>query len=106
MSTIREGKWRCTYCDAMNRGRDMKCVGCGATREQDVEFIYDENAPEVTDEAQLQAALAGPEWICETCGTSNANAREQCKQCGAPRGASRMREVKMVEETPPPPPPP
>ena len=48
--TIREGKWKCTYCDALNRGRDLKCAGCSATREQDVEFIYDETAPEVTDE--------------------------------------------------------
>jgi hypothetical protein len=104
--TIREGKWKCTYCDMMNRGRDLKCSGCGAMREQDVQFIYDENAPEITDEAHLQTATAGPEWLCETCGTSNPSAREDCRQCGAPRGGSRAREVKMIGAPVPAPPPP
>jgi hypothetical protein len=103
---IREGKWKCTYCDAMNRGRDMKCAGCGATREKDVEFIYDENAAEVTDAAEVKVAQSGPEWICETCGTSNASTREDCRQCAAPRGGSQFREEKMVEQPAPPPPPP
>jgi hypothetical protein len=104
--TIREGKWKCTYCDMMNRGRDMKCVGCGATREHDVQFIYDENAEEVTEEAQLQSAMAGPEWLCETCGTSNPSYRQDCRQCGAPRGGSRAREVRIVGAPAPAPPPP
>jgi hypothetical protein len=104
--TIREGKWKCTYCDAMNRGRDLKCVGCGATREQDVQFIYDETALEVTDEGQLQQAQIGPDWVCETCGVSNPNVRQECRQCGAPRGGSRFREVRMVQPAVPPQPPP
>src|SRR5262245_50418683 len=94
--TIREGRWKCTYCDAINRGRDIKCTGCGATREQDVQFIYDEEAAEVTDAAALQQAKAGPEWVCETCGVSNPSARSDCRQCAAPRGASRARDVRMV----------
>ena len=106
--TIREGKWKCTYCEALNRGRDLKCAGCGAVREQDVRFIYDENAPEIIDEAELQAAKAGPEWLCETCGASNSVTREDCRQCGAPRGASPSREVNLIgaPAVPPPPAPP
>ncbi|MEW6731437.1 MAG: Ran-binding zinc finger domain-containing protein [Acidobacteriota bacterium] len=98
--TIREGKWKCTYCDTMNRGRDLKCIGCGAVRDKDVQFIYDETAAEVTDAAQLQAAHAGAEWICETCGVSNPSIRTECSQCGAPRGGSQAREVKMVGAAP------
>lgn len=86
----------------MNRGRALQCVGCGATREQDVKFIYDESAPEVTDEAQLRAAQAGPDWICETCGTSNPNQQKTCRQCGAARGASQSRAAGMVNTPVPP----
>ncbi|MGH9900785.1 MAG: hypothetical protein ACRD68_02995, partial [Pyrinomonadaceae bacterium] len=64
----------------MNRGRDLKCQKCSATREADVEFIYDENAPEVTDEAELRVANAGPDWVCETCGTSNPAPHAFCRQ--------------------------
>lgn len=94
--TIREGKWKCTYCDMLNRGRDLKCTGCGAVREQDVQFIYDENAPEITDQGELASARRGPDWICETCGVSNLSTAEGCRQCGAPRGGSVNREVGLV----------
>lgn len=104
--TIREGKWRCTYCGEVCRGRDLKCVACGAIRDKDVQFIYDEEAAEVTDEQQLQQARAGAEWICETCGTSNPNPRGSCKQCSAPRGASAERRVGMYQPAQPEPPPP
>lgn len=103
--TIREGKWKCTYCDALNRGRDLKCQGCGATRERDVQFIYDETAAEVTDAAELARARSGPEWLCENCGSSNASELTTCRQCGAERGTARAREVKMVGAPAPPPPP-
>lgn len=104
--TIREGKWKCTYCDELNRGRDLKCLACGATREKDVEFIYDENAAEITDQAELDRVRVGTDWLCETCGASNSNDRDTCKQCSAPKGSSRNRDVKMVQPPAPPPPPP
>ena len=103
--TIREGKWKCPYCGTVNRGRDLDCVGCGATRDREVKFFLDEAAPEVTDEAQLRAAREGPEWVCETCGSSNPSARDACAQCGAPRGGSQSREVVMVGQPAAPPPP-
>ena len=46
--TIREGKWKCTYCGSVNRGRDVECTACGAAREKDVVFFLEEDAPEVT----------------------------------------------------------
>lgn len=103
--TIREGKWKCTYCDVMNLGRDLKCTACGAVRDQDVVFIYDENAAQVVDEAELARANAGADWLCETCGTSNPNTRNECRQCSAPRGSSQSRPEQMVETPPLPPPP-
>ncbi|MBL8150351.1 MAG: hypothetical protein JNN15_10545, partial [Blastocatellia bacterium] len=91
----REGKWKCTYCDAVNLGRELKCGSCTATRDKDVKFIYDEDAPEVTDTSLLERATGGAEWLCETCGCSNVSNRQECKQCGAPKGGSKSRDVKM-----------
>jgi rubrerythrin len=36
---VREGKWRCPHCSAVNRGADLACGGCGATRDQHVTFF-------------------------------------------------------------------
>lgn len=102
---IREGKWKCPYCGSVNRGRDVECTACGAARDKDVQFFLEEDAPEVTDEAELRAARAGAEWICETCGSSNAAARETCEQCGAPRGGSVRREERFIPVAAPPAPP-
>jgi hypothetical protein len=98
---IREGKWKCPYCGTLNRGRDLDCTACGATRDREVKFIYDENAAEVTDEEQLRSARGGPDWVCETCGSSNPSTRGKCAQCGAPRGGSKRRDVLMVGAPPP-----
>lgn len=104
--TIREGKWKCTYCGAVNRGRDVECTACGAAREKDVTFFLEDDAPEVTDEERLRVARGGAEWICETCGASNENSRDTCEQCGAPRGGSARRAERFIPVAPPPPPPP
>lgn len=88
-----EGKWRCTYCGAVSRGRDMDCTGCGARRGADVEFFLEDDAPALTDEALLAEAGGGPDWICETCGGSNRAACQTCQTCGAPVGDSASRPV-------------
>src|SRR5690242_15513114 len=88
-----EGKWRCAYCAAINRGRDMDCRSCGVRRGADVEFFCDEDAPAVTDDALLREAASGPDWLCETCGGSNRYGVSRCQTCGAPRGASRYRAI-------------
>lgn len=91
---IREGKWKCTYCAAVNRGQDLACAGCGSTREADVEFFCEDDAPEVTEEQAQAIARGGADWTCETCGTSNRSQAKFCAQCAAPRGASVQREEK------------
>lgn len=88
-----EGKWRCTFCSAVSRGRDMDCTGCGVRRGADVEFFLDDDAPVVEDEALLREADNGPDWLCETCAGSNRFNLRTCQTCGAPQGNSRLREV-------------
>lgn len=103
---IREGKWRCPYCSVVNRGAEMACSGCGATRDKDVQFFLEEEAPEVADEALLAKARAGADWLCLFCQTSNPPDRGHCSQCGAERGTAPSRPVRDVPSGPPPPPPP
>jgi len=93
---IREGKWRCPNCGNVCRGADLACTGCGATRDKDVQFFLEDEAPEVTDEKLLARAAAGADWLCEFCQTSNRPDRESCGNCGASRDGARSREVKEI----------
>jgi hypothetical protein len=93
---IREGKWRCPYCASVNRGAHLSCQGCGATRDKDVRFFLEDDAPEVTDEALLSQARSGPDWLCQFCQTSNKAAEPRCGNCGAERGASPARPEQDV----------
>jgi len=107
---IREGKWRCPYCASVNRGAELACNGCGATRDKDVTFFLEEDAPEVTDEALLAQAGGGADWLCEFCQTSNQQKESRCGHCGAERGTSPSRPERelplasalMSSATPPP----
>ena len=58
-SIIREGSWICPNCNAKNRGAKDTCNSCGAVR-GNVQFIYEEEGQEITDEtekARLRRAL-------------------------------------------------
>lgn len=92
---VKEGKWRCPSCDAVNPGREMKCASCGNVRGEDVEFFLEEDAAEVTDEALLNRAAAGADWHCDFCGTDNRAGTEKCRQCGAPAEGMRRRQGKI-----------
>jgi hypothetical protein len=95
---IREGKWRCPYCSSVNRGADLACGGCGATRDKDVTFFIEDDAPEVTDEALLKAACAGADWLCLFCQTSNRPDATHCVQCGAEKGTAPSRPVRELRD--------
>lgn len=101
---IREGKWRCPYCSQVNRGADLACRGCGATRDKDVAFFLEEDADEVTDAAHLAVAQAGADWLCAFCSTSNRPGQAACANCGAEKGTSPSRPVQDVVPPIPPPP--
>jgi len=103
---IREGKWRCRYCSSVNRGADLACKGCGATRDKDVTFFLEDDAPEVTDEALLARARAGADWLCLFCQTSNRPQEGRCHNCGAERGTSPSRPERDLPLTAPAVPPP
>ncbi len=98
---IREGKWRCPYCSGVNRGADLACQGCGATRDEDVAFFLEDHAPEVADAALIERARSGADWLCEHCGTSNPAPAARCAQCGVERGAASSREVRELRPGPP-----
>jgi hypothetical protein len=98
---IREGKWRCPYCSGVNRGADLACQGCGATRDEDVSFFLEDEAPEVADAGLIERARSGADWLCEHCGTSNPATAARCAQCGVEQGGARSREVRELRPGPP-----
>lgn len=103
MPAIREGRWDCESCGTTGiKGRDLICPGCGARRPENVTFYLPDDEQEVTDEALIERAKAGADWVCEWCGASNPAMREVCKECGAEKGESRSQEVKEygLEDTP------
>ena len=93
---VREGKWDCEYCGAVNPGSAMKCTACGAVRGENVRFYLDVDAPEVTDQEKLAEARGGTDWHCRYCGTDNRRRQDKCRQCGAPREGMAGREESFI----------
>jgi hypothetical protein len=80
----------------------MACSGCGATRDADVRFFLEDDAPEVVDEAMLARARAGADWLCRFCGSSSPPTQARCRSCGAERGDAASRPVGLVMPQPAP----
>lgn len=95
--TILEGMWDCPNCDNANKGSSMNCEGCGAVRDEDVKFYLPEDAREITDQAEIDAANAGADWICGFCSTSNNATISSCKQCGGPREEGTEQKAEEVK---------
>lgn len=86
---IREGRWDCPSCGSKRiYGRHVECPGCGKPRPAGIRFYLTDDAPAITDAAQLAEAKAGADWVCQHCGASNRATQEACGGCGAPRGSS------------------
>lgn len=87
---IRRGYWICPVCNHKNTGNLELCESCGSSQQKNKDgsnpFFLDSTSQEVTDPKELKEAYAGPDWICEYCGTSNDNLTDSCKQCGNPKG--------------------
>ena len=95
-----EGAWDCPNCGRKrNRGPDKHCGGCGVPRSPEVPFYLPEDAREVTEEAELARAQAGPDWTCAYCQGDNPATDAFCVNCGAGRDGSKPREV--IEHRPP-----
>ncbi len=101
--TIREGKWKCPGCGEINRGAVSQCASCGATRDANVKFFLDEDAPEVTDEEEIKKAKAGADWICEFCGNASPTFATVCAGCGAPKSAKEKKHGDVIPMGGPPP---
>lgn len=92
-----EGYWICPKCETKNKGSKQGCSACGAVRDENVEFFCDDDAPVITDEKEIEAAMAGPDWICEFCGNTSPASAKNCTGCGSPREGAKKR--KETEET-------
>ena len=79
------GKWDCEYCaHSGNGGPNVHCTQCGAPRPKDVQFYLPKNAQQVTKEAELEKAMAGPDWACSNCQSGNKHWDQFCGNCGSP----------------------
>lgn len=95
---IREGRWDCSSCGSTAiYGRYVDCPGCGRPRPAGVRFYLTDDAPVVTDAAQLAEARAGADWICTRCEASNRAALQSCGGCGAAREDSPTQAVHDYE---------
>jgi hypothetical protein len=93
---IREGRWDCTSCSKVGiLGRHKECPGCSRVRPEGVKFYLPEDAPVVTDKAQIEQAKNGPDWICDFCESSNAADAGSCSQCGGEKGAKKQKVRKF-----------
>jgi len=80
---IVEDKWKCPSCGEMNGGRFLKCQKCGTAKSKSDKDVTDLESAEVTDEAALQTANAGANWVCSYCGSQDRTGDGKCRNCGA-----------------------
>src|SRR5690606_3939137 len=77
-----ETRWKCPSCDADNRGRDMSCHKCGAPKDESSQYIVDDTASAVSDDALIDDARAGAHWVCAYCEKQNRGRKDICRFCG------------------------
>jgi hypothetical protein len=98
---VYEGLWDCTSCGTTGVGGSVHvCPACGAPRADDVKFYLPGEGQRkvVTDAAQVREAKAGEDWYCEHCGAGTSAAQDTCRQCGAPRGSSKVHSQAKADE--------
>lgn len=96
---VREGLWNCPACEGVNRGRNIRCQGCGQARGPEVKFYLPENEPPILPDNPLFAqATSGPDWICGYCDASNKGTDEKCAGCGAAVTDGKHRKVEEVKK--------
>lgn len=80
---ILETAWKCSTCGQENRGKDMKCGGCQAPKDESSKYELKADGAAVTDEKQLADAAAGLHWICAFCEKENRGTKTICAFCNA-----------------------
>lgn len=89
--------WDCPTCaHTGNLGPHTNCAACGATRPKDVQFYMPEKPITVENEAELQKAKAGADWICGHCTAHNKAWETVCRACANPRDT--LSDDKNIEE--------
>lgn len=78
-----ELEWTCPNCETRNPGPQKTCSSCGMPQPENVEFQQPAQEVLIEDEAEIEAAKAGPDVHCYFCGTRNPASAETCSQCGA-----------------------
>ena len=92
---IREGRWDCPSCGSKAvYGRHVDCPGCGKPRPAGTRFYLTDDAPAITDAAQIAEARAGADWICGHCAATSRATQATCGGCGAARGDSPTQPVR------------
>ncbi len=100
---LQEGLWDCRGCGIANRGREIRCQGCGEPRGEDVAFYLPEDAADLAEgDPLLLRARSGPDWICGYCDASNTSSATECSGCGAPSQDGKHRRVQEVLPDPSP----
>lgn len=77
--------WRCSTCEHENLGRHKKCQGCGKALEGEEFYMPGDTSPAaaVKDPDLLEQALAGADWHCAYCRSSQRRDDGTCANCGA-----------------------
>ncbi|NJN78170.1 MAG: hypothetical protein HC803_07440 [Saprospiraceae bacterium] len=95
------GRWDCDYCGNVgNLGPHSHCSQCGSSRPADVVFYMPRGVEtKVTDNAELEIAKEGANWVCAFCSNSNRNVYKACVSCGALKeNSEKQLEVREFSE--------
>jgi ribosomal protein L40E len=84
-------EWVCPNCSTRNPGPKKTCLNCGAPQPENVKFERPADEKLVEDQASIQAARAGADYICPYCETRNGARAKVCVQCGGDLVEARRR---------------
>lgn len=102
--------WKCSACGTINGGLSKKCGervikgdGCGKAQERESWFPPDDISSKaaLTDETEIRQALAGADWYCGYCGSTQRRLDGECANCGGNRGFAtedRFGKTKFYDE--------
>ncbi len=81
---IIQNTWKCSSCGQENAGTLMTCGDCAHPKDASESYRPPpdiQRAPEVTDQARLKEAAAGPNWTCDYCQGQVRNLHGECQAC-------------------------
>lgn len=102
--------WDCQAGHLANRGRFKECEVCKRPKREEDEFYMPGDTSrraEVIESELLSHALAGPDWHCRYCDSSQRKLDGSCAQCGSDQSETTKEKtpVSITKVMRPPPPP-